>query len=390
LLLRNRYGGAPVVDEQGRCVGVLSSTVFMRIASQRDDAAPTSPPRPLNRPPPSASTSPDGSEVTNSALSPGVWPIQIEERRPAVKEESAAPVRSNGFSTDWQVVHVEKLPAEEVRRYMTTDPVTVLPGASIRVLARMIMDAQMHRVIVVDGEHRAMGIVTASDIMDALADAEDGLRLGREQQGRHGSSTAAHPRADSDGCWRTGTPTTSLHSRASSPLLLRAETAADLMTLNPISVNAGDTVKEGVVMLTNRGFNAAPVIDEAGRPVGVLSSSDVVVHDRQMPTKPGYHQETNAAANSQETGLSRSSDEEVHWARVRDIMTPAVFSVSPATPARRVIEDMVALKVHQLFVVDEDGILTGVISALDVLQYLRPEQPSAPDAAPTEPLSSRS
>lgn len=388
LLLRNRYGGAPVVDEQGRCVGVLSSTVFMRIASQRDDAAPTSPPRPPSRPPPSASTRPDGSEVTNSALSPEVWRIQIEEPRPAGKEGFAAPAKSSNYCTDWQVVDVEKLPAEEVRLYMTADPVTVLPGASIRILARMIRDAHMHRVIVVDGEHRPLGIVTASDIMDALADAEDGSRLGREQRGRNGSPTAAHPTVDSDCCWHTRTATTSLHGGASPPLFLRAETAADLMTSNPISVNAGDSVKEAVVMLTSRGFNAAPVIDEAGRPVGVLSSSDVVVHDREMPTKPGYHQETNAAANFQETGLSRLSDEEVDWARVRDIMTPAVFSVSPETPARRVIEDMVGLRVHHLFVVDADGILTGVISALDVLQYLRPEQPSAPDPAPTEPISS--
>jgi CBS domain-containing protein len=50
----------------------------------------------------------------------------------------------------------------------------------------------------------------------------------------------------------------------------------------------------------------------------------------------------------------------------------------------------VGLKVHHLFVVDTDGTLTGVISALDVLKYVRPEQPSAPGAAPTEPPSSRS
>jgi CBS domain-containing protein len=316
-----------------------------------------------------------------------VWPIQIEGSLPAGKKEFAAPAQSSGFFTDWQVVDVEKLPGEEVRRYMSADPVTVLPGASIRILARMIMDAHMHRVIVVDGEHRPMGIVTPSDIMDALAGAEDGSGLGREQRDRNGSPMAAHPTLDSDCCWRTRTATT---GGASAPLLLLAETAADLMTSNPISVNAGATVKEAVVMLTNRGFNAAPVIDEAGRPVGVLSSSDIVVHDRQMPTKSGYHQETNAAANSQKTDLSRSSDEEVDWARVRDIMTPAVFSVSPETPARRVIEDMVGLKVHHLFVVDADGILTGVISAFDVLQYLQPEQPSAPDPAPTEPLSSPS
>jgi CBS domain-containing protein len=31
---------------------------------------------------------------------------------------------------------------------------------------------------------------------------------------------------------------------------------------------------------------------------------------------------------------------------------------------------MVALKVHRLFVVDADGVLVGVISALDVLRHM--------------------
>ncbi len=130
VLLRNQYRGAPVVDAQGRCIGTLSSTVFMRIASQREDASATSPPRPLNRPPLSPSTGPDGSQVIGPTLPPGVSPIQIEEPRPAVEAESAAAAPSNGFCTDWQVVDVEKLPAEEVRLYMTAHPVTVLPHAS--------------------------------------------------------------------------------------------------------------------------------------------------------------------------------------------------------------------------------------------------------------------
>jgi CBS domain-containing protein len=64
-------------------------------------------------------------------------------------------------------------------------------------------------------------------------------------------------------------------------LILCAETAADLMVPNPVSIRAGATVKEAAAFLTDKGFSAAPVIDEAGRPVGVLSQSDIVVHDRE-------------------------------------------------------------------------------------------------------------
>ena len=42
-----------------------------------------------------------------------------------------------------------------------------------------------------------------------------------------------------------------------------------------------------------------------------------------------------------------------------ELMTPAVFSVAPDTPARRVVEEMLALHVHRMFVVDDGGFLVG-------------------------------
>jgi CBS domain-containing protein len=56
--------------------------------------------------------------------------------------------------------------------------------------------------------------------------------------------------------------------------------------------------------------------------------------------------------------------------RVAEIMTPAVFTISLETPAREVVKRMLELKVHQLFVMDEELALVGVISALDVLRPL--------------------
>jgi CBS domain-containing protein len=55
---------------------------------------------------------------------------------------------------------------------------------------------------------------------------------------------------------------------------------------------------------------------------------------------------------------------------VRDLMTPVVFSVHLEAPASKVVEEMLTLKVHRLFVVDEIGVLVGVITALDVLRHM--------------------
>ena len=65
------------------------------------------------------------------------------------------------------------------------------------------------------------------------------------------------------------------------PLLLKARTAADLMTPNPVSLREEVTAREAARFLTDRGFGAAPVINEAGEPVGVLSQTDIVVHARE-------------------------------------------------------------------------------------------------------------
>jgi CBS domain-containing protein len=167
-------------------------------------------------------------------------------------------------------------------------------------------------------------------------------------------------------------------------LTLRAETAADLMTPNPVSISAASTVSEAVAFLTDKGFSAAPVIDHAGHPVGVLSRSDILVHDREkveyVPAAADYYDRDNLKTQAGERLRDGFQVENVDRTRVRDIMTPVVFCVTPQTPVAQVIEEMLALKVHRLFVVDRDRVLVGVISALDVLRHLGADA-STPSAA---------
>jgi CBS domain-containing protein len=146
------------------------------------------------------------------------------------------------------------------------------------------------------------------------------------------------------------------------------------MTPNPVSIGQDASVKEAASFLLDRGFSACPVIDEAGRPVGVLSRADIVAHHRQqaryMPAIPEYYEETELITRSGEPLPSGFQVERVDPTRVRDLMTPTVFSVPAEAPAGWVVGSMLDLKVHRVFVVDESGILIGVISALDVLRHL--------------------
>lgn len=131
------------------------------------------------------------------------------------------------------------------------------------------------------------------------------------------------------------------------PLTLKAATAGEIMTPGPTSLHASATVDEATRFLTEKAFGAAVVIDEAGHPIGVVTKTDVLVHARQR--KPGLEPDDTP---------------------VTEFMTPAVFSVRPDTPARSVVEQLLALNVHHLFVADPAGVIVGVISPVDVLKKL--------------------
>lgn len=123
MLRRAGVSGAPVINAEGRCTGVLSATDFVR----RE-----------------AGLVPSGA--------------------------SACPCH-NGLYSDWEIIDVETVPADEVRGCMTHDPVMVSPETGIGELARMMLDAHIHRVIVTDAEGRATGIISSTDILAAVARA---------------------------------------------------------------------------------------------------------------------------------------------------------------------------------------------------------------------------
>ena len=169
LLLKNQIGGAPVVDSQGRCVGVLSATDFLRLAERRADVTkPASPALPITCSFQTKHRTADGREVILCQLAPGTCPIQAEQTGPD-REKMLVCSQPHCVMADWQVVEVEKPPQDEVRQFMTAVPVTVTPAISIRDVARIMIDAHVHRVIVVDDDQRPIGIVSSTDLLAALA-----------------------------------------------------------------------------------------------------------------------------------------------------------------------------------------------------------------------------
>jgi CBS domain-containing protein len=58
-----------------------------------------------------------------------------------------------------------------VRDYMVGDPITIRPETEVMSVARMLVEKNISGAIVVDGEHRVVGILTERDFIDVALNA---------------------------------------------------------------------------------------------------------------------------------------------------------------------------------------------------------------------------
>jgi CBS domain-containing protein len=166
--------GAPVVDRTGACVGVLSVSDLARWAVRRDE--------PGARLPRTCSfqktcREPGGRETVLCRLAEGVCPFQRVREEPDGRAVIAC-AEPHCVPTDWQMVELEALPGGAVRDYMTTTVVTVDPTVPVPELARLLLEHQVHRLIVLDGKRHPVGVVTVDDLLQVVAHPE----LNREHE----------------------------------------------------------------------------------------------------------------------------------------------------------------------------------------------------------------
>lgn len=169
--------------------------------------------------------------------------------------------------------------------------------------------------------------------------------------------------------------TTTKAVEISPELFLDGKTAQELMTPNVVSLSTTATLEAAVFLLTDKNLSAVPVTDEKGAPVGVLSRTDIVAHDFKQYQH--LHQSAEAAGKDVfPLKTTETSSRGVFWNAqseevfAGDIMNKVLYSVTPMTPAKTVIDAMLSLGIHRLFVSDDSGKLLGVISSTDVMRHL--------------------
>ena len=151
---------------------------------------------------------------------------------------------------------------------------------------------------------------------------------------------------------------------------VKALTAADIMTPEVITVGADMTVRELSDVFSEHMISGAPVLDEEGRMIGVVSVSDVARKGAQRlgDVRADFYMhgwEDRFDADDLR-GLRVEGQDQL----VRDIMTPVIFTVSEDATIDEMAETMIGGRVHRLVVTRDDRVV-GIVTTLDMLKILR-------------------
>ncbi|MBI4817409.1 MAG: CBS domain-containing protein [Deltaproteobacteria bacterium] len=141
----------------------------------------------------------------------------------------------------------------------------------------------------------------------------------------------------------------------------------DFMSKEVIAIEEGTSIDTAIWLFKTERISGAPVIDEARRPIGVVSLRDLL---EVAPNDDGIGHRRYHRIRAGHVVVHDDSSEGGRGP-VERLMTREVRTVEAALPITEAAQRMVKLGIHRFVVVDE-GLLVGMISSLDLLRGLLP------------------
>jgi CBS-domain-containing membrane protein len=149
------------------------------------------------------------------------------------------------------------------------------------------------------------------------------------------------------------------------------ETVADIMQRDVVTVRRDDDVPSLIRVLKKHELPGVPVIDDAGRVVGIVTEADLVIRDEDADLHLPHHIDLLGGVVFLEP-VKRFEERlrRALAATVADMMTPDPVTVGPGESIREAARIIAKRRHNRLPVVDDDGKLMGVVTRLDVLEAL--------------------
>ncbi|MFI2435901.1 CBS domain-containing protein [Streptomyces sp. NPDC018693] len=139
----------------------------------------------------------------------------------------------------------------------------------------------------------------------------------------------------------------------------------DVMTRSVARVGRSAVFKEIVRVLHGRKVSALPVVDAAGRVVGVVSEADLLPKEEFRDSDPDRYTQLRRLSDLAKAGSLTAGE----------LMTSPALTVTADATLAQAARTMARARVKRLPVVDEAGLLVGVVSRTDLLKvFLRDDE----------------
>lgn len=126
----------------------------------------------------------------------------------------------------------------------------------------------------------------------------------------------------------------------------------DRMTPKPVTITPDTSLKDALELIRSHPFRHLPVVDEQNRPVSIVTEKSLVY-----------------ASPSPDLSLSVF---EINYllshTTVSQFMPPKVITIGPDVPIEEAARVMIDHRIGCLPVVDENGVLVGIISDTDIFR----------------------
>ncbi len=138
------------------------------------------------------------------------------------------------------------------------------------------------------------------------------------------------------------------------------------MNPNVVCARPDMTVREVERLLTQRHVTGCPVVDDTGKPVGVVSQFDLIAHEAPRRTAGSAGRFYSDVDDYQDIALVPVDASDTP---ISEIMSRSLVSIEREEPLREAARMMRDRRVHRLLVTHK-GVLVGIVSSLDLLAAL--------------------
>ena len=151
------------------------------------------------------------------------------------------------------------------------------------------------------------------------------------------------------------------------------KTVADVMTRDPICVRPETPLNEAIKILVERRISGLPVVNEAGKLVGILSETDLMWQETGV-TPPAYIMFLDSVIYLENPARYERDLHKALGQTVGEVMTAEPLAIAPEKSLREAAQLMHEDGVRRLPVTDADSRVIGILTRGDVIRAMAASQ----------------